>query len=65
MDRRAESRGFNMKKCGLWMIMATCESQIIYFMVYGLYDVVPITRDQGISAIAFSVCVAFINLKLL
>lgn len=63
-----ESRGFNMKKYSLWMIMAACESQIIYFMVYGLYGIIPITNDQGMFAIgdlAFSVCVVFINVKLL
>ena len=63
-----ESRGFNMKKYCLWTIMAACESQIIYFMVYGLYGIVPIAGDQGIFAIgdlAFSVCVVFINVKLL
>jgi len=62
------SQGFNMRKYGLWMLMAACESQIIWFMVYGLYGIVPGTTDQGIFAIgdlAFSVCVVFINVKLL
>jgi len=62
------SQGFNLKNCSLWMLKGAVESQIIYFMIYGLYGVVPITDDQGIFAIgnlAFSVCVIFINVKLL
>jgi len=62
------SQGFNLTNCSLWMLKGAVESQIIYFMIYGLYGVVPITDDQGIFAIgnlAFSVCVIFINVKLL
>ena len=63
-----ERLGFNMKKYSLWMILAGRQALIIYFMVYGLYSIVPITKNQGIFAIgdlAFSVCVVFIKIKLL
>ena len=48
--------------------MAGIESQIIWVMVYGLYGLVPLVRDEGLFAIgdlAFSICVVFINIKLL
>lgn len=63
-----QNRGFNMRKWTLWMLIAGFESVVIYFMVYGLYGVVPTTIDKGIFAfgnISFSVCVIFIALKLL
>lgn len=63
-----QSKGFNMTKYGLWMLMAAIESQLIWFTIYGLFGIVPITDDQSLFAIgdlAFSVCVVFINIKLL
>jgi phospholipid-translocating ATPase len=63
-----QSKGFNMTKYGLWMLMAAIESQLIWFTIYGLFGIVPITNDQSLFAIgdlAFSVCVVFINVKLL
>ncbi|KAG0647426.1 phospholipid-transporting ATPase [Hyphodiscus hymeniophilus] len=63
-----ESRGLNMVIYGLWMVLAVVEALIIYFMIYALYGVTPVTEDQGLFAIgnlAFSVCVVFINVKLL
>jgi len=63
-----QSHGFNLKKCGWWMLIAAIQSLIIYFMVYKLYGVIPFTIDQGLFAIgdlAFSICVVFINFKLL
>jgi phospholipid-translocating ATPase len=63
-----ESRGFNMRVYAVWMVFAVVEALIIYFMIFGLYGTIPLTEDQGIFAIgdmAFSVCVVFINVKLL
>ncbi|EHL02334.1 putative phospholipid-transporting ATPase IA [Glarea lozoyensis 74030] len=61
------NQGFNMKKYWWWMFMATCEAVLIYFMVYGLYGQAYMS-DQGLFAIGdlgFSICVVFINVKLL
>ncbi|TVY90815.1 putative phospholipid-transporting ATPase, partial [Lachnellula willkommii] len=61
-------KGFNLKKCGLWMLKAAVESVIVYFMIYCLYGRMSFTTDQGLFAIgdlAFTVCVIFINVKLL
>jgi phospholipid-translocating ATPase len=63
-----KSHGFNLKKCGWWMLIAAIQSLIIYFMVYHLYGVIPFTIDQGLFAtgdLAYSICVVFINFKLL
>jgi phospholipid-translocating ATPase len=60
--------GFNLRTYGLWMLMAGVQSQIVFFMIYGLYATVVFTEDQGLFAMgdmAFSVCVVFINIKLL
>jgi phospholipid-translocating ATPase len=51
-----------------WMVMAGVESQLIWWLTYSLFGIVPITDDQSLFAIgdlAFSVCVVFINVKLL
>jgi phospholipid-translocating ATPase len=61
-------KGFNMKLYTWWMIIAAIQAQIIWWMIYGLYGVVNITDDQGLFALgnlAFSICVVYINLKLL
>ncbi len=63
-----EGRGFDMWRYTWWMVMAGFESQVIWWMTYFLFGVVPITDDQSLFAIgnlAFSVCVVFINVKLL
>ncbi|KAG9232656.1 putative phospholipid-transporting ATPase IA [Amylocarpus encephaloides] len=63
-----QSRGFNMRQYWWWMLMAVSEALVIYFMVYGLYGVEHRTGDQGLFALgdlAFSICVVFINVKLL
>jgi phospholipid-translocating ATPase len=62
-----QNHGFNMRKYWWWMFMATCEAVLIYFMVYGLYGPADMS-DQGLFAtgdLAFSICVVFINVKLL
>jgi phospholipid-translocating ATPase len=61
------NQGFNMRKYWWWMFMATCEAVLIYFMVIGLYGPADMS-DQGLFAtgdLAFSICVVFINVKLL
>ena len=61
------NRAFNWGKYWWWMFLASCEAVLIYFMVYGLYGGA-YQSDQGLFAIgdlAFSVCVVFINVKLL
>jgi phospholipid-translocating ATPase len=63
-----QSRGFNMRMYALWMLFAAFESQVIWWLTYWLFGIVPITDDQSLFAIgdlAFSVCVVFINVKLL
>ncbi|KAE9369759.1 phospholipid-translocating P-type ATPase [Stipitochalara longipes BDJ] len=63
-----QNKGFDMWKYTWWMLMAALESQLIWWMTYSLFGVVPITDDQSLFAIgnlAFSVCVIFINVKLL
>jgi phospholipid-translocating ATPase len=63
-----QSKGFNLSKYGWWMILAGVQSQVVWWCVYGLYGVVGFAEDQGLFAIgdlAFSVCVVYINIKLL
>lgn len=63
-----QSKGFNLKKFGWWMILAGVQSQLIWWGIYVIYGLAPFTADQGLFAIgdlAFSVCVIYINIKLL
>jgi len=63
-----QSKGFNMRVYRWWMLLAGIQSQIIYWLIYYLYGVVTFTEDQGLFAIgdlAFSICLIFINFKLL
>ncbi|KAH6669810.1 hypothetical protein B0J14DRAFT_104520 [Halenospora varia] len=63
-----DRKGFNLRKCGLWMFLAALESLAVYFMIYVLYGLVSFTTDQRLFAIgnsAFSVCIVIINIKLL
>ncbi len=63
-----ESREFNLRVYAWWMVMAVVESQVVWFMIYFLYGVATTTEDQGLFAfgdLAFSICVVFINIKLL
>ncbi|TVY81302.1 putative phospholipid-transporting ATPase DNF3 [Lachnellula suecica] len=67
-DYGQQCKGLNLRKCAMWMVLAAIESVMVYFMVYYLYGTVASTKDNGIFALgdlAFSVCVVFINLKLL
>lgn len=63
-----QSKGFNLKKYVWWMVLAGVQSQFIWWGIYGIYGLAPFTEDQGLFAIgdlAFSVCVVYINIKLL
>ncbi|KAH8657200.1 hypothetical protein BGZ60DRAFT_532048 [Tricladium varicosporioides] len=63
-----DHKGFNLRKCGIWMFLAALESLAVYFMIYSLYGLVSFTTDQRLFAIgdlAFSICVIIINIKLL
>lgn len=63
-----QSKGFNLKKYGWWMVLTGVQSQLICWGVYGIYGLAPFTEDQGLFAIgdlAFSVRVVYINIKLL
>jgi phospholipid-translocating ATPase len=59
---------FNFKLYITWMFMATADSVIIYFLMFGLFGQAIFTRDDGLLAmgtLAFSASVIFINTKLL
>lgn len=61
-------RAFNIKVVGWWILTGAIEGTFIWFMVYALYGLVPTVSDQRVYAIgslAGSVCVLFINIKLL
>lgn len=63
-----EGKEFNMRSYGWWMGIAAVEAVIIYFAVYGMYGCVMMRGDEGLFAfgdLLFSVCVVFINMKLL
>ncbi|KAK4090461.1 putative P-type ATPase [Purpureocillium lilacinum] len=62
------NQGFNFAQYFGWMIMATAESLIIFFTMYGVYAQSLFTNDTGLFAmgmICFTVAVIFINIKLL
>ncbi|CAG8972469.1 hypothetical protein HYALB_00001158 [Hymenoscyphus albidus] len=61
------NQGFNIRKYWWWMFMGISEGVGIYFLIYALYGRHEM-GDQGLFALgnlAFSVCVVFINVKLL
>ncbi|KAJ9143695.1 Phospholipid-transporting ATPase [Pleurostoma richardsiae] len=60
--------GFNFRKYIAWMIMAVLESALIYYTIYGVYEKALFTEDTSLYAmgdLAFTVCVIFINFKML
>ncbi|KAB5531286.1 hypothetical protein GE09DRAFT_1292068 [Coniochaeta sp. 2T2.1] len=60
--------GFNFGKYLVWMFMAATESILIFYAIYGIYTSASFTDDTTLYAIgtlAFSVCVVFINIKML
>ncbi|KAK3945765.1 putative phospholipid-transporting ATPase DNF3 [Diplogelasinospora grovesii] len=62
------NKGFNFRIYVAWMLMAVLESVIIFhavFFIYGI-SVFPIdTSLYAIGTLAFTVCVVFINVKML
>ncbi len=63
-----QSRGFNLRKYAWWMVQAWIHCQIIWFWIYYVYGIMLFTEDQtwfAIGDMAFSICVVFINVKLL
>jgi phospholipid-translocating ATPase len=64
------NEGFNIKKYIGWMFMASSESMITFFTMYGLYGSVLWTRDNDINLLSmgtmcFTAAVIFINTKML
>ena len=62
------SLGFCFRKYLGWMVMGVAESVLIYYIMYGAYRRALFTSDTTLYAmgsLAFSVCVVFINLKML
>lgn len=59
--------GFNIRLYLGWAFMATCESMIIFFTMYGLFGEAIMNIDGGIFAmglLCFSAAVTVINMKL-
>ncbi|CAK7217959.1 drs2 neo1 protein [Sporothrix curviconia] len=60
--------GFCFRKYIGWMVLAVCEALIIYYVLYAVYSAALFTSDTTLYAmgsLAFSVCVIFINIKML
>ncbi|EFX00376.1 p-type ATPase [Grosmannia clavigera kw1407] len=63
-----QNQGFCFRKYVGWMIMAVCEACIIFYFIYGTYSSALFTSDTSLYAmgsLAFTVCVVFINIKML
>lgn len=63
-----QSRGFNLRNYTWWMLQAAVQCLIIWFLLYGLYGMTIAQEDQtwfAIGDMAYSICVVFINFKLL
>ena len=59
--------GFNMKVYLHWVLMAICESVIVFFVMLGLFGQDVFTNDNdlyGMGAITFTACVIIIATKL-
>ncbi|EEY20423.1 phospholipid-transporting ATPase [Verticillium alfalfae VaMs.102] len=51
-----------------WTVMGIAESFVIYYITWGVYDKLPFDQDTSLYAmgtVPFTVCVVFINLRLL
>ncbi|CAK7565106.1 MAG: drs2 neo1 protein [Sporothrix epigloea] len=62
------SLGFCFRKYLGWTVLAVCEALIIFFVLYAVYigaEFVSDTTLYAIGSLAFSVCVIFINIKML
>ncbi|ROW08853.1 hypothetical protein VMCG_02999 [Cytospora schulzeri] len=63
-----KNKAFNFKKYIGWMIVAVCEALIIFYGIWAIFVHIPFTGDNTLFAmgdLAFTVCVLFINIKLL
>lgn len=63
-----ENKAFNFRKYIGWTIMAVVEAVLIYFGTWGIFSHILYRGDNGLYAmgdLAFTVCVVFINIKLL
>lgn len=62
-----QNRGFNIPLYLCWAVLGAVESQIVYFVMYGIYSEALFTRDNqlfAMGALAFTACVTLISLKL-
>ncbi|KAJ2899996.1 hypothetical protein MKZ38_002715 [Zalerion maritima] len=62
------SQSFNFWKYLAWMFMASTEGAMIYFGIYEVYRTMEFLNDTTLYAMgdmAFTVCVIFINIKML
>ncbi|CAK7231159.1 drs2 neo1 protein [Sporothrix eucalyptigena] len=60
--------GFCFRKYIGWMILAVAEAFIIFYILYAVYSAALFTTDTTLYAmgsLAFSVCIIFINIKML
>ncbi|CAK7224184.1 drs2 neo1 protein [Sporothrix bragantina] len=60
--------GFCFRKYIGWMVMGVCEALIIFYVLYAVYASMLFTSDTTLYAmgsLAFSVCIIFINIKML
>ncbi|KAK3685126.1 hypothetical protein B0T22DRAFT_516968 [Podospora appendiculata] len=63
-----QNRGFNIKNYIGWMCMAVIESVLIFYFMYSIYGISLYPADTSLFAmgtLAFTVCVIFINVKML
>lgn len=63
-----KNKAFNFKKYIGWMIAGITEACLIFYMIWGIFLYIPFTGDNTLFAIgnlAFTVCVLFINIKML
>jgi phospholipid-translocating ATPase len=59
---------FNFPKYLWWMVVSTAEAVLIYYSIHGIYSSLLFTDDTSLIAMgtmAFTVCVVFINIKML
>ncbi|KUI52838.1 putative phospholipid-transporting ATPase DNF3 [Cytospora mali] len=63
-----KNKAFNFKKYIGWMVVAVIEAVLIFYGIWGIFVHIPFTGDNTLFAmgdLAFTVCVVFINVKML
>lgn len=63
-----KSKAFNFRKYIGWTLMAVIEAVLVYYSIWGIFLRTQFTGDNSLYAmgdLAFTVCVVFINIKLL